>query len=180
MPRLGARLAAAIVGLAVAGATGAARADDAAADEARSERLAFTALGVGFATLAFPVGIGAVRTATGTTSGQKNAGFMIAGAGLALAPVSAHVVVGEIGRGVALGIPPAIGEMGIVSLFAANEDAAFHGSETTRTTFGALFTLAIVGAAVGLVDASLAGDRLPAVSVTPRAGGAAISIGGAL
>lgn len=128
----------------------------------------------------FPVAVGAMRAASGATFPEKNAGFLIAGAGFSLAPIAAHIAVGETKRGLVAGILPVAGEIGLASLFAANKDAAFSGTEGSRTAFGIFFSMTIGGAALGLIDASLAGDRLPKVAVTPVRGGATFSIGGAL
>ena len=103
--------------------------------------------------------IGATIADRGKDDPAKNVGLLVAGAGVALAPFAAHAVAGEWKRGAAFSAVPVATEIGISALLAARPDAVYHGDKITRTTFGVLFTADVFIAALGLVDASFAGDR---------------------
>jgi hypothetical protein len=126
-----------------------------------------------------PVILGGTHAATGETLASKNMGLSVAGFGLALAPIISHVVVGEWKRAAAFGALPMTTAIGAAVLLASSDDAVFDGTTLSRTTFGALFSLTVFGAALGVVDAALAGDRAraPGVIVAPTLGKGHFGIG---
>jgi hypothetical protein len=113
----------------------------------------------GAATALIPLAIGSSLAAAGSTDGAKNVGLGIAGAGVALSPIVGHGVLGEWRRAMAFGVAPIISEIGIYGLLKARPDAVYHGTKVTRTTFGAMFSVDLFSAALGLVDVMMAGER---------------------
>jgi hypothetical protein len=117
------------------------------------------ALMTGAAAAIIPITLGAALMSSGKTSAEKNLGFAIAGAGFGLAPIVSHAVLGEFRRAALFGALPALSEIGMVAVMASREDAVFHGSTLSRTTFGVLFCVDVVFSMIGLIDAAMAGDR---------------------
>jgi hypothetical protein len=117
------------------------------------------ALLAGAATAIVPVAIGATIADRGKDDPAKNVGLVVAGAGLALSPFAAHATAGEWKRAAAFSAVPVASEIAICVLLAAKPDAVYHGDKGSRTTFGALFSVNVFIAALGLVDSTFAGDR---------------------
>ncbi|MEP7126602.1 MAG: hypothetical protein ABJE95_37065 [Byssovorax sp.] len=143
-----------------------------------------------------PLAIGATIADRGKDDAAKDVGLVVAGAGVALAPLAAHATAGEWKRAAAFSAVPVASEIAIAILLASRPDAVYHGTKITRTAFGALFSVDLFIAAIGVVDASFAGDRRkeraavkPAQSAAPRlryfaptvaGGGFGITLGGSL
>jgi hypothetical protein len=117
------------------------------------------ALGAGIATAMIPLALGAMHTAGAVSDESRNAGLIVAGAGIALAPIAAHIVLGEWKRAAIFGAAPLAAEIATIAYLAARPDAVFKGTPVTRTAWGAIFSLDLFGAAIGLVDVMLAGER---------------------
>lgn len=137
-------------------------------DAAPPTALALTA---GVATALIPLALGTWHTAGASSDASRDAGYVVAGAGFALAPVVAHVALGEWKRAAAFGAAPLAAELGIIALVSAFPDAVFHRTVGSRTAFALLFSVDVFGAALGLVDVMLAGDRARAA---PSLGGVTI------
>lgn len=127
------------------------------------------ALITGAATALVPVAIGATIADRGKDDPAKNVGLIVAGAGLALSPFTAHATAGEWKRAAAFSAVPVASEIAICVLLAAKPDAVYHGDKGSRTTFGALFSVNVFIAALGLVDATFAGDRRKERAASPPA-----------
>jgi hypothetical protein len=156
----------------------------------------FIAFIAGAVTALVPVAIGATIADRGNGDAAKNVGLLVAGAGVAIAPFTAHAVTGEWKRAAAFSAVPIATELGITALLTARPDAVYHGTKITRTTFGILFTTDVFIAALGLVDATFAADRkrdralaAPAKSAAPTlryasptvaGGGFGLTLGGTL
>jgi hypothetical protein len=154
------------------------------------------ALITGAATALVPLAIGATIADRGKDDPAKNVGLIVAGAGLALSPFTAHATAGEWKRAAAFSAVPVASEIAICVLLAAKPDAVYHGDKGSRTAFGALFSVNVFIAALGLVDATFAGDRRkeraaapPAKSASPAlrylaptvaGGGFGLTLGGTL
>ena len=165
----------------------------AARDDDDSGLLAFVA---GAVTALIPVAVGVTIADRGKDDAAKDVGLVVAGAGLALSPFAAHAVNGEWKRALAFSAVPVASEIAISVLLAARPDAVYHGDKLTRSTFAILFSVDVFIAAVGVVDASLAGDRnkeraakiltksaapaLRYVSPTVVGGGLGLTLGGTL
>ena len=175
----------------------AAAADESAKAAARDDdATGFMAFLAGAVTALVPVAVGATIADRGKDDAAKNVGLVVAGAGLALSPFTAHAVTGEWKRAVAFSAVPAASEIAISVLLTARPGAVYHGDKITRTTFGILFSVDVFIAALGVVDASLAGDRArdraaprPAKSAAPAlrylaptvaGGGLGLTLGGTL
>ncbi len=124
-----------------------------------AEPSGFGALMLGAATALVPVGIGATILARAPGFGTKNVGFVVAGAGFVVAPLFAHGIHGEWGRGALFCIPPAAAETGMIAIVSAKPDAVFSGTTLSRTSFVGLFTVNVFTSAIGIVDAALVADR---------------------
>lgn len=126
---------------------------------ARAPRSGVLPVVVGGVTALVPIGIGAASMSHVGSLGNKNVGFVFAGAGLIAAPLFAHGVNGEWGRGALFCLPSLGLEAGMIGIVAARPDAVFSGTTVTRTTFVGLFTASFFIATAGIVDAALVGDR---------------------
>ena len=129
------------------------------------------ALTAGVATALIPLALGTSHTAAAVTDPSRDAGYVVAGAGFALAPIVAHAVLGEWKRAAAFGAAPVAVELGVIALVSALPDAVFHRTQGSRTVFALLFSVDVFGAALGLVDVMLAGDRARAARAAPSWGG---------
>lgn len=152
------------------------------------------AIVAGVATAFFPLVLGAMYTANAGSDGQRNVGYAVAGAGIALSPLAGHAVLGEWNRAAAFGAVPVASELAICGLVTAEPDAVFHGTVLTRTSFGILYSFDIFGAALGIVDVMMARERwrpdgkrgagwpLHGVTLAPRFGraNAGVVLGGTL
>ena len=156
------------------------------ADEAPSLPPVGLASGASAVAMLVPFALGTMHAASATSSPSKNAGMMVAGSGFVLAPIIGHVVVGEYERAGLFMSIPAISEVAMVALVAAKPDAIFDGTKTSRTAFGALFTVSAFIAAASFVDVTRAGERAraeaPHVAIVPMVDQnvAGIAFGGSL
>ena len=174
----------------------AASADESATTARDDDDTGLIAFLTGAVTALVPVAVGATIADRGKDDGAKNVGLVVAGAGLALSPFTAHAAAGEWKRAVAFSAVPVASEIAISVLLAARPDAVYHGDKFTRSTFAILFSVDVFIAALGVVDASLAGDRAkdraaarPAKSAAPAlrylaptvaGGGFGLTLGGTL
>lgn len=150
------------------------------------------ALAAGAATAFLPLALGVMHTANAPVYayGLRNVGYIVAGAGIAIAPIVSHVIVGEYKRAAAFGAAPVAAQIAMIALVTAEPWAVFSGTKGSRTTFGLLFAVDAFGAAIGLIDVALARDRankraslLPGgITIAPAIGGGnvGIAVGGTL
>jgi hypothetical protein len=153
------------------------------------------ALVAGALTSLVPMILGVLHTAgqSPEADGPRNVGLVVSGVGPALAPVVAHVVLGEYRRAALFGSVPVAAEVGVAAYLAAMPGAVFHGTEASRFGFAALYTADLLGAALGMVDVMMARERahlerrrgpdlLGQFTVAPRLGPGqvAIVLGGVL
>jgi hypothetical protein len=105
-----------------------------------------------------------------------------------VAPLSAHAVVGEWGRGALFASLPAATTLGTIPVFVEQPAAVEHGTLEEQRVMWGLFCGGLAAAVAGVVDAALAtgraGDasRAAALRVTPAvgAGHAGVVLGGTL
>jgi hypothetical protein len=136
----------------------------------------------GAATFVLAFGAGAIVVATANGSNYRsNVGWVAIESGYALAPLVSHAVLGEWTRGLVFAATPAAMLGGSVALFDYDNGTIQHGSLTEQRIMWGLFTAGLFSGIVGVVDAGLAraGERV-AVAPLMAAGGAGLSIGGAL
>ncbi len=148
------------------------------------------ALSVGAAAVLIPGVIGGIRTALGADDGQRSAGLLVASGGFVLAPFLSHMITREWRRAAVFAAFPAAMTIAATTLVTQVPDAIYGGNAGTRTSFGILFGLGLVGAVGGLLDTAMARERAAertkpssnAYFFAPNVGstGALLSFGGTL
>jgi hypothetical protein len=126
-----------------------------------SDQRALSAFAAGVAAATMPLVIGGARQAdlkmddplSNKSLTHANTGWIIAGAGLSLAPIAAHVAVRSYERAALFGIVPAAATAGIGALVAVNPRALYDGVTGSRTPFALLFTTVAATSAIGVIDA---------------------------
>jgi hypothetical protein len=122
-------------------------------------------------------------------SAKNNAGWLAIQGGFVLAPLAAHAVAGEWGRGAAFSAIPAVAFAGSAAVFQIAPDAVAHGTLAEQRVIWSLFGVGLFASTVGIVDAVFASDRSRAVylaplvspgSLAPGARTAGLAIGGVL
>src|SRR5579859_55751 len=135
------------------------------------------ALLVGGATIFAGFTAGATIIATGSDLGspsdaaarQTQIGWWVMEGGFALAPLTAHAVVGEWGRGALFSAVPTLTGLGTIPVFLEQPAAVEHGTLEEQRVMYVLYGVGLVGAVVGVVDAAFAPGRR-AVHVAPMVG----------
>ncbi|HEV8550706.1 MAG TPA: hypothetical protein VGQ57_16790, partial [Polyangiaceae bacterium] len=130
-------------------------------DGGRVSRALVTGIGIAGASLAY----GGAMLTVDRTLASKHSGLAVMHTGLALAPLMAHGVVDEWWRGAAFSIAPALGGLGMAALLAERPDAPIKGKQKSQKIYPVLITVSVLGSAVGIFDAALCDQRLPAVNV---------------
>jgi hypothetical protein len=135
---------------------------------------------VGAATMFAGFAIGATLVGvSGQDAATNEAGWFVIEGGFALAPLTAHAVVGEWGRGAAFAAVPTASMLGTVPIFLARQDALENGVIPQQEGLWWLFAAGLISGIVGVVDATFAPGR--ALRIAPVAGPheARLVIGGA-
>jgi hypothetical protein len=127
----------------------------------RAARALVTGIGIAGASLAYG---GTLLTVNGSLA-AKHTGLAVMHTGLALAPLMAHGVVGEWWRGAAFSIVPAVSGIGMAVLLEKRPEAPIKGKEKSQRYYPVLIAASVIGSAVGIFDAALCDQRLPAISV---------------
>lgn len=148
------------------------------------------AMAVGLLTMLVSGAIGGTRTALGASDGEKTAGLLVASGGFALAPIFSHMITHEWERAAQFGALPVITTVVSATYVYRDPSVVYHGNMGTRTAFGVLLGLGLIGAIVGVADTAAAGDRARAREknlhgrffVAPSFDGesAAVTLGGTL
>jgi hypothetical protein len=136
-------------------------------------------VGAATAFAGFAVG-GTIMGVTGDNSPVAMAGWLTMEGGFALAPFTAHAVVGEWSRGLAFSALPTGLTLGTIPVFLYNEGAVVHGTLPQQRWMYVLFCADILSSGVGVVDAVLAPHRT--IHVAPLVGGGnyGLAVGGPL
>ena len=160
-----------------------ARASRAAADQGTGSQAAVAAA-AGFATIFVPLTIGSGLVAQNDALNRPQAPFLVIDAGLALAPLVAHGLVGEWRRGLGFAALSTGGALLTQILIESSPELIQHGRATDRVLFGVLFTVALFSSAAGVADCLSAADRAPPPRLTihPIGGPGALglAVGGTL
>ena len=90
---------------------------------------------------------------------SKHAGLAVLHTGLTLAPLAAHGVVGEWGRGAVFSIAPALSGLGMALLLAERPEAPVMGKNKSQRIYPVLITVSVLGSALGIFDAALVDER---------------------
>jgi hypothetical protein len=151
-------------------------------EEPPDRTLAFVT-GAATAFAGFTLG-GTIMAVAGDDPAKTNAGWLIIEGGLTLAPLSAHVVNGEWGRGAIFAAIPGAATLGsLPSMLENPRGSVDHGSIEEQRVMWSFFGVALFASAVGVVDAALPRKHpRQALRVLPALGAtqAGIVIGGAL
>jgi hypothetical protein len=140
--------------------------------------------------------VGATLVAAGGDLGKPNdaaaattrAGWFAIESGFVLAPLSAHAVMGEWGRGALFASVPAATTLATIPVFVEQPAAVEHGTLEEQRVMWGLFCGGLLAAVAGVVDAALARNRAVdasrsvAVHVAPAiaSGQAGVVLGGSL
>jgi hypothetical protein len=118
-------------------------------------------MGAGALTALVPLSIGASIFASDANVDHtvRNPGVLVAGWGLALAPIVSHLVVREWKRAAIFGSASVACAIGLTVLLEVQPNATTYGTRETRFAFGLLTSLTTISAAVGLIDTLGARDR---------------------
>ena len=127
----------------------------------RAPRALLTGIGIAGASL----GYGATLLTWNSSLAVKHTGLAVMHTGLTLAPLMAHGVVDEWGRGAIFSIAPALGGIGMGALLAVRPDAPVKGKQKSQKIYPVLITVSVLGSAVGIFDAAFCDERLPKVNV---------------
>ncbi len=131
--------------------------------------------------LGFVVG-GALLATSQSDSGRNNAGWLTIEGGFTLAPLAAHGVANEWGRGALFAAVPAAALGTTAGLFASDPGAVERGGLPEQRWMWGLFGVGLMASVAGVVDAMLASGRVPAVRIEPAVamGQLGLRIGGTL
>ena len=92
----------------------------------------------------------------------RNRGLLLGQGGLCLAPLLAHGVVGEWGRGALFSILPLLAEGGMIALTAKAPDIVTTGPAPEQLAFITLLAAGVIGSGIGVVDVAKADERAAA------------------
>ena len=100
--------------------------------------------------------------------------------GFTLAPLLAHGVVGEWGRGAAFAALPAATTLGTIPIFVNDPSAEEHGYLWEQDLLWGFFVTGLAAATVGVIDAAYASSRWVRVAPMVAPGHAGLVVGGVL
>ncbi len=114
--------------------------------------------------------------------GADTAGWLTMQASFAVAPLAAHGVVGEWGRGLVFAAAPTAAAGGNAVLFATDPNAVRHSVLSEQRVLWSLFGFGLFSGLVGIVDATFADRRAKALVIAPSvgAGRVGLEVGGVL
>jgi hypothetical protein len=145
-----------------------------------------TTLMVGGALAFVPLAIGGTMVANTSDATVRRASVYVSSAGFTVAPLVAHGLMGEWGRGSAFAALPLACGVGLAILMQEPKGDVLSelATTSTRVPFWAMASTELAVAVFGIVDAALAPDRARRRAIYlvpgPVRSGAGISLGGAL
>lgn len=136
----------------------------------------------GTAVLVAGVGVGATIIAGNDGKTSDIGGWMVMQSGFAVAPLVAHGITGEWGRGLVFGSVPLATTAGTATVFALDSNAVRHSDLPQQRILWSLFVVGLFSSAYGVVDSIGADDRARRLVVAPVVGRgiAGIDVEGAL
>jgi hypothetical protein len=137
------------------------------ADARRAEPDTALAFVSGAAVLVLGMGTGAALIASDAGRPPDNAGWMVIQSSFAAAPLVAHGVVSEWGRGLLFATPPLATTAGTATVFAVDSKAVRHSKLPEQRLLWSLFVVGLFSSAYGVVDSTFAGDRARRIAVAP-------------
>jgi hypothetical protein len=160
--------------------TSAARAEETAAPERQPDTAA--AFIAGASVIVAGLGVGASLIGSNGGSGGKcvsggactksldNAGWMVMQSSFAAAPIVAHGITGEWGRGLLFSSVPLATTAGSATVLAIDPNAVRHSPLPEQRILWSLFVVGLFSSAYGVVDALSADERARHLVVTPVVG----------
>ena len=135
----------------------------------------------GIDALGFVVGSTLLATSHGDDL-QNNAGWLTIQSGFVLAPLVAHGVQGQWGRGVLFAAVPASALAGSATVFAIDPGAVERGTLPQQRWIWALFGVGLFGSVWGALDALRVGSAKRTIALQPSVGmgQVGVQIGGTL
>jgi hypothetical protein len=97
-------------------------------------------------------------------------GWMVMQSGFVAAPVVAHGIAGEWGRGLLFGSVPFATTAGTATVFAIDPNAVRHSALPEQRILWSLFVVGLFSSAYGVVDSLSADERARRLVVTPVVG----------
>jgi hypothetical protein len=156
-----------------------------ASDDADAlERRAPAAVVTGTTLFVVPFAIGGTMAALATSTDVRRGSMYVSSIGLTLAPLVAHGMLGEWGRGSLFSLVPLACGVGLAALMQMPDGDVLSelGSRDTRVPFWILASVGFAASAAGVVDATFAPSRARRsafyVVPSPTKNGVALSIGG--
>jgi hypothetical protein len=179
------------------GATGLVASTLCAALPARAEEPAFTrpapppiehagtpdtalAFVTGASVLLLGMGVGASLIGADHGRTEDIAGWMVMQSSFAVAPLAAHAVVGEWGRGLLFATPPLATTAGTAAVFGVDSNAVRHSPLSEQRVLWACFVAGLFSGAYGVVDSTFADDRRVTITPVVGMGTAGIDVRGTL
>jgi hypothetical protein len=135
---------------------------------------------VGAATAFTGFAVGGTLMGVTTNPATNMAGWLTMEGGFALAPFTAHAVVGEWWRGAAFSAVPTATTLGTVPVFLYNENAVLNGTLPQQRWMYVFMCSGILASGVGVVDAVLASRRSVYLAPTLGGGNYGVVVGGAM
>jgi hypothetical protein len=180
------RLLGALVTTGVASITSVARAEETAAPVREPDTAAAFIAGASMIVVGLGVGASLIGGNAGNagkcvsggqcTNSLDVAGWMVMQSGFAAAPIVAHGITGEWGRGLLFGSVPLATPAGSATVFAIDPTAVRHSALPEQRVLWSLFVVGLFSSAYGVVDALSADERARRVVVTPTFGRGAAGI----
>lgn len=174
------RLMGALAATGLASITSVARAEETAVPERQPDTAAafiagasviVAGLGVGASLIGSNGGSGGKCVSGGEcTKGLDNAGWMVMQSSFAAAPIVAHGITGEWGRGLLFASVPLATTAGSATVFAVDPSAVRHSALPEQRILWSLFVVGLFSSAYGVVDTLSADARARRVVVTPVVG----------
>jgi hypothetical protein len=129
-------------------------------------------------TSVFVVGLGLGASLIGSNGGRPMdiTGWMVMQSGFAAAPIVAHGITEEWGRGLLFGSVPLATTAGTATVFAIDPNAVRHSALPEQRLLWSLFVVGLFSSAYGVVDALSADERARQLVVTPVVGRGAAGI----
>jgi hypothetical protein len=124
--------------------------------------------------VAFVAGGTIVSTSPSSGAGdaQRSLGWFAIESGFIVAPLAAHGIVGEWGRGALFSAVPVVSLASTAAMYLTRTDSVENSSLDDQRVVWGLFTAALISSTAGLVDVLLARDRwrTHGIAVAPSVG----------
>ncbi len=132
--------------------------------------------GAGIQVAGFLLG-GALLATSHSDPHQNNAGWLTIESGFTLAPLAAHAVEGEWGRGLVFAAVPGSALLTTGGLFVADPGAIERGGLPEQRWMWGIFGVGLFASAAGVVDAMFANHRSRRIYLQPAVGAGHVGFG---